>query len=119
MFMKTKPQYPKFQLTSFVIAHFSAPKVDLASFGVLNFSLLYENHYNDKTNSYVYKFDFQISKNAREITKSFWRSKESKFLSAENNFCGNSKSFLFLNVLVPIFLQTEYFFKSCPSKFKQ
>lgn len=119
MFMKSNPRYPKFQLTSFVMAHYSAPKFELASFGVLHFSLLYKNHYNDKTNSYAYKFDFQISKNAREITKSFWRSKESSCLSAENNFRGDSKSFLFLKVLVLTFLQTVYFFKSCPSKFKQ
>lgn len=68
MFMKSNPRYPKFQLTSFVMAHYSAPKFELASFGVLHFSLLYKNHYNDKTNSYAYKFDSQISKNAREVS---------------------------------------------------
>ena len=116
MFMKSNPRYPKFQLTSFVMAHYSAPKFELASFGVLHFSLLYKNHYNDKTNSYAYKFDFL---KFPKITKSFWRSKESSCLSAENNFRGNSKGFLFLKVLVLTFLQTVYFFKSCPSKFKQ
>ena len=57
---------------------------------------IYKNHYNDKndeTNLYVYKFDYEISKTANEITKIPGTVKKLVFIYRSKSLC-SSESFL-------------------------